>query len=64
MWRNLNRTIYIHLNDELVSIVGSEKEEEKPEGKYLFGRVRSISELLRTFPDLIEKVLLKVKYYD
>lgn len=28
------------------------------------GKVKSVSELLKTFPDLMERVLNKVKYFD
>lgn len=54
----------MHMNEELLSILGGEKEDEKEECSYLFGKVRSISDLMKTFPDVIERVLLKVRYYD
>lgn len=64
LWNNLKKMIYLNLNTELLQTFGDEKEEEKEECKYIFGRVKSISELLRTFPDLIEVVLKKVRYFD
>jgi hypothetical protein len=56
--------ICLHMSEFLVSILGSVEEDEKEECRYIFGKIKSVSELLRTFPDVIEKVLLKVKYYD
>lgn len=64
LWKNLKRMIYLNLNTELLQVFGDEKEQEKEECRFIFGKVKSISELLRTFPELIEKVLNKVKYFD
>ena len=64
MWLNLVKMIYVNLNEELLQNLGDGKEEEKEECRFIFGKVKSVSELLRTFPELLEKVLEKIKYFD
>ena len=63
-WKNLLKMIYLNLNTELLQIFGDEKEQEKEECRFIMGKVKSVSELLKTFPDLMERVLNKVKYFD